>query len=335
MVKVSQLLLLAAGCAVSTGIAPGCYPTELLPEQPFVSPAIDEDGVISSNPLGLLGQWYVYGDAYGENSSCADVGMHERADCSSVVYPPAHVPELGFPNRGGKMCVSGVAARVLPCCTEESEGNDESFSCSGANEINCFTAGDLDHSSIWGAGIGFDFSFDPAENGRRDHESLRSRAPWDALSMGVIGVSFELEWHAETAEVPLRVEFPLQIEESIRLPDDQGTLRLDEDGNVETIAPGEVLPAEFSTEEHPYGSPFWQRAGANDWEPSPVVPGKNVVLWENVYAPPEPRDNYMKGAEPVSGDNLLGIQFHVIPDSQGEESVPFSFCISDLRFLVR
>jgi hypothetical protein len=66
-----------------------------------------------------------------------------------------------------------------------------------------------------------------------------------------------------------------------------------------------------------------------------VEQGRNTFTWNEVHRPDD-----IKGCkeaypmdQPFAGDNLLGLQFHVIPDEDGETDTPFSFCISDIQFL--
>lgn len=331
-----SLLGLTLSSSWALGV-PGCYQMDQFSDAPGVLPEIDKKGVISAEELGIRGQWYVYGDAYGEPSSCMDVGMHRQQDCSRVDYPSVHLPSLDFPNQGGKMCLTGMAGRVLHCCRGATEPTDgEVEQCTGANEINCLDE-DLDYSSMWGAGLGFDFDLEAPEDGERGYELINARKPWNAFEHRVIGISFNLEWHSAEKLPPLRIEFPVQIGHDVVLPqetddaDGKGTVLLDENGNLVEIPPGGVLPAGSSSETHPWGSPFWQDSGESSWDRSPVDHGKNVVLWENVFRPPAD-DNYLEEGE-LFADKLLGLQFHVIPADEGKGNAPFSFCISDLKFL--
>ncbi len=318
--------------AVALLIGPGCEPLDPLPVAKGVYPDVTSDGVIDSEDLDIHGQWYVYGDAYGSPKSCTDVGYHAQEQCSSVAFPETHLPSLDFPNAGGKMCISGVVAQVINCCTESAVA-DESSQCTAVNEINCFEDNGLDFSSMWGAGLGFDLDLHPEQEGVRDYNAIAAREPWNADQHRVIGISFHLEWHASDPPPPLRVEFPIVLEEDVVLPEAQGTVRLTAEGELTSYLPGETLPAGASTEEHPYGSPFWQEEGETEWKRSPIEPGENTVLWEDVFRPPVEENNYMMPGDPFPVDQMLGVQFHVIPDSLGKSHVPFSFCISQVKFL--
>jgi hypothetical protein len=351
-------------CAAGALVTPGCYVTddleapEVPPEAPHVQASIDEDGAITSpeDELDFGGHWYAYGDGPGGVSaggaggagnsdsdkwpSCTGVGMHVADDCSKVDLPLVKVPELGFKNFSGRMCASGTVAQVLTCCRGKTDGDGgQSGKCSGENTLNCFDKEALDYTNIWGAGIGFDFKLEPTNEGR-DYEAIAKRGTWSAADHGVIGISFQLEWGGpergdETSkEIPLRVEFPVEITQSVTLPLGKGTIALDDDGNLQEIPGGEELPAGSSSESHSFGSPYWYEGEA--WVPSPVVRGFNKILWTEIQEPPQITiyESYLPDEE-FTGDNLLGIQFHVIPDDQGNTTTPFSFCISDLRFLLK
>lgn len=328
---IARVIALGALIVAGLGGVGGCYRLEELLVAPGVYPDITSDGVISSSQIDIRGQWYVYGDDYGDPKSCTDVGRHDPSQCSVVSYPPTHLPQLDFPNDGGKMCLSGVVAKVINCCTEAAF-EDPASMCSGVNEINCFEDNGQDFSSMWGVGLGFDLDLDPEQEGVRGYDDISARQPWDAASYDVIGISFDLEWHSADDAPPLRVEFPMRLQDDVQLPPEQGTVRLTEDGDLQPYPPGSILPAGASTEEHPYGSPFWQEDGETEWKRSPIEPGPNTVLWDNVFSPPVDEANYL-GDDPFPVDQMLGIQFHVIPDSSAKSEVPFSFCVSNLKFL--
>jgi hypothetical protein len=314
--------LLSAGL-----LAPGCYQTDEIP----VPLVIDENGVIAPNEFGISGQWYVYGDAYGNPKSCTDVGKHPEGTCSRVDYPPVHLPELGFPNREGKMCAFGVVGKLLKCPnTGECSADDPK------SNLNCRDEDTFDYSNMWGAGIGFDLGLviPPPSDGPflRDFDAIDARVPWNAGAKHVKGISFVLDWHAAEDEIPMRIEFPVYIKDPVKLPSDKGTARLVSMG-TSRICGGEIFE-EGSSEEHSLGSPFWQLADAPNYGPSTdLQQGRNTVLWGEVYPPPVDDGNYLVKGQPIEPTQLMGVQFHVIPDTEGKREIPFSFCISDVRFL--
>ncbi len=323
------------------GFVPACYEVKPIALGQGLRLEVDEQGAVALEEFDIQGHFYAYGDNYGEHKSCTDIGKHDEESCSLIGFPYAKVPELGFPNSGGKMCLSGVAAQVLGCCKGESSSSGgeggaigESQSdvlCRGENTVNCYES--LDHSNIWGAGMGFDLNFQVPEDGRRDLEALSSssdlRKPWNASDHKVLGISFVLEWHGaqagdedEDEDIPIRVEFPMKIEEGVDLPTNRRVqLKPEQD-------PLERLPDGFSTEQHPYGSPYARYSG--DWGSSKLKQGRNTILWEDVQAPPEDEMNYLED-DAFDGDSLLGVQFHVYTNEN--EPTPFSFCVSDLTFL--
>src|SRR5690606_30566299 len=120
MVKTTlQLLSLSLPACLVALLAPACNQTEALPYSKFVELKINSKGGFVSEELGIHGNWYVYGDAYGNPSSCMYVGKHDESVCSTVAYPVKPLPGIEFPNEGGKMCISGVVAQVLPCCNKQ------------------------------------------------------------------------------------------------------------------------------------------------------------------------------------------------------------------------
>jgi hypothetical protein len=126
----------------------------------------------STNPLGVDGQWHVYGDSYGPNGKppgvCQAAG-HAEGECSLASQPDVTVS--GFPNVSGKMCTTGSTAAVLT-----------------VNERP-------DYYNMWGIGIGLSLA-DPG-NGQ-------PAGTYDAQAHRVVGVSFEID------NVPprMRVEVP-------------------------------------------------------------------------------------------------------------------------------
>jgi hypothetical protein len=123
----------------------------------------------------------------------------------------------------------------------------------------------------------------------------------------------------------------VKFEDEVILPN-KGTVILTEDNDLEYLYAGDPLPAGSSSEQHPYGSPFWQTVLSEHWGPSPVRQGRNTFFWENVHRPPDGRKTFPT-KEPFEGAQLLGLQFHVFPEKDGGTETPFSFCISDIQFL--
>jgi hypothetical protein len=137
----------------------------------------DPTGLVlgSSNPLGVQGPWYSYGDGVGANGTtatgiCEARGGHPASACSMIATPAVG----SFPNTGGKMCTSGTAAVVI----------------AGAGGLP-------DYANITGAGIGLDLN--------NSGGALPVRGVFNATAKGVTGVAFDLQIVAVTA---LRVEFP-------------------------------------------------------------------------------------------------------------------------------
>lgn len=320
------------GGLAATSIAAALLTSSCLSVEPITGPGevplmIDEDGrIFSVDPeLGIEGHFYAYADSIGNPSSCVQIGKHAIEDCSTISSPTVDPDaDLGFArDSGGGMCLRGTLATVLSCCTGESDNP----SCSGANELNCLTPGLKDHSTMWGAGMGFDFYL---VGDRRDGQAMNERQVWNASEHDVVGIGFDVT----SSNLPgIRVEFPMHIDEPVTLPPDRGTMFLDQDNQIKPLAGGTELPGGFSTEWHPYGSPFWKTADTQIWGASPIklTPDTNEIYWEDVIRPPENENNYLKEGE-FDGDRLYGVQFHALPLEE-DGGGTFSFCIENLRLL--
>jgi hypothetical protein len=126
----------------------------------------DATGFIAatSNAFAITGSWYGFSDGTGPDGTsnggaCENAG-HPPSACSVITSPPPAGP--GFPNTGGKMCVTGVAARV----------------------VNNTTTGLPDFGGIYGATIGFDFNY-PALG--------PPKGIFNAISSGITGIQFDID----------------------------------------------------------------------------------------------------------------------------------------------
>jgi hypothetical protein len=126
----------------------------------------DATGFIAatSNAFAVTGSWYAFGDGYGPDGtttggSCESAG-HPPSACSVISSPSP--TGSGFPNTGGKMCVTGVAARV----------------------VNNTTTGQPDFGGIYGVTIGFDFNY--AALGP-------PKGTFNAISSGITGIQFDVD----------------------------------------------------------------------------------------------------------------------------------------------
>jgi len=171
-----------------------------------------------TNPIGIQGAWYPYGDQYGIPGKCITVGLHPAAECSEIftpIPPPLGTPPTetvgGFPNTGGEMCTTGATAIIKPCMP------------------NVLTEGCPadDFSNMWGAGIGFDLNAAKGEDG-----GLKSVWPVPA---DIIGFTFEI--NAVPQATKLRVEIPVALTDA------------------EAAAVG--LPNGSTSDDHPKGAPYW------------------------------------------------------------------------------
>ncbi len=129
----------------------------------------------TSNALGLSGGWYGFSDGTGPNGistgGACENGGHPPSACSLISSPSPS--GAGFPNTGGRMCVTGVAARV----------------------VNNTTTGLPDYGAIYGATIGFDFNT-PAMSA--------TKGTFNALANAITGIQFDIDLVPSNG---LRVQF--------------------------------------------------------------------------------------------------------------------------------
>jgi len=155
----------------------------------------------NDNALGVHGSWYPYGDQYGplcgdppnpsSGMKCNDphFGNHPTSDCSVINTPDPSV--MSFPNTDGKMCTSGMIAKVIAI-------------------VNSTQGTGMDYSNIWGAGIGLDLEADMGST------ACDPKGVFNAKDKHVVGIKFDLS--SDSGMIPsagLRVEFPT--------PDTDGT----------------------------------------------------------------------------------------------------------------
>jgi hypothetical protein len=131
-----------------------------------------------SNDVGVLGAWYAYGDGWGASGGPpgkCEAASYTSAQCSSITFPPAAVPDGGaasFPqDQPGVMCLKGKAAQVI--------GTPP------------------DYSSIFGVGIGLDFN-----------NTGGVKMTYSASAHGVIGFQFTITG-VPPAPGLVRVEFAM------------------------------------------------------------------------------------------------------------------------------
>jgi hypothetical protein len=173
-VSLRALLLVVAAAGIGCGPGTGTPPIDVNPP-PSLSPNGCWDG---SNPVGILGCWYSYGDWYGDGvgapAGAGDCGSNMgnlTADQCSIVTMP--VPGQPFASTNGSMCTSGTAAKVI----------------------------DAASSAIWGAGIGFDLN-----NTQTADSGIGEKLPWDAAAHNVTGFAFHID--SPPVGGQMRVEFP-------------------------------------------------------------------------------------------------------------------------------
>ncbi len=138
-------------------------------------------GIVS---VGIVGDWYAFGDGVGPNAGFADAGA-DNADSDCVGkggFPPTACTQITTPTPGApfppddlatnKHCTAGIAARVL---------NKD---------------GSPDYSDLWGGGIGLNF-IPGADGGAVGYADLSSYT----------GISFDFSGDVVPPQ-SMRVDFP-------------------------------------------------------------------------------------------------------------------------------
>jgi hypothetical protein len=129
----------------------------------------------ATGTTNIQGRWYGFADGFGADGTtasgaCEMTGQHAPADCSYLTTPSVG----SFPNANGKMCTTGVAARV----------------------VNIVGGTIPDYNNITGAGIAFSFNL---------AGMTATPLPYNATANGVTGISFDIDTIPLTG---LRIQFP-------------------------------------------------------------------------------------------------------------------------------
>jgi hypothetical protein len=126
-----------------------------------------------TNPFGVAGQWYAFGDfldaTSGKPPGVCQAAGYADAQCSQLTQPNVALP--GFPNVAGSMCTTGSTAEVL------------------------LVDGLPDWAHLWGTGIGVTLA-DPVAG--------ETPGTFDASSHGIVGISFDID----NVPAGLRIAFP-------------------------------------------------------------------------------------------------------------------------------
>lgn len=300
--------------------------------------------------MGIQGpHWVVYDDQHSRTGACtnAAAGNHLPSQCSHLDRPsfgwdggacpdPEKLQKVNdtLPKATESICIQGAIGAYLPC--------SKASHC-----LDSFLNGQpQDTSNMWGAGVGLSFSID-------------GKQAWNPADHGVTGIAFDLELFPQDTKLGdnnlnLRVQIPsiLSNDEETNMTYNQ--LLLTEDGSV-VDSKGNVYPCNpsedvgslrdglpgtlanvsdqrpITSEQHPYGSSFWQDEKAINsqlWGPSPVEPGHNEFELTQVASPPSSSYTF-------DSSQILGVHFQVAhPQSDSRTTpYPFAFCIKNLAFL--
>jgi hypothetical protein len=241
------------------------------------------------NDVNVQGSWYPYGDQYGMgegDAKCIKVGLHMPSECAQITSPMPP-PATGFPNVMGQMHTTGTVESILACPA-------------GITTSGCPPT---DYSNMWGAGIGFDFNADGADQGGMKHV-------WDPDTVGVIGVAFTIHG----TPLNFRVEFPMQLTPAEAAAD---------------MPP--ITIANPTTDSHSAGAPYWgaQANGDAKFPKSPVVDGQENKIFFDDAAATTGIESPNKALYKFDRHRMLGMQFHVVAGV----AAPYDFTISNVRFL--
>ena len=294
--------------------------------------------------------WVAYDDQHSRFSACTNgaAGNHHPRECSHLdrpVFdwdggkcPPSHddlAQGEALVKTSHGICIQGELSAYVPCTNPPNQ-------CSNSNS----NKRDFDGSNMWGAGVGLTFS-------------RLGDQPWNPQENAVKGVAFDLILFPEDtklggSELNLRVQVPsillkkdVDVEYDQPLMTDEGAV-IGPNGDGTASRHGcdsKIRDANFpitladvsstgtvTSEQHPYGSSYWQlptNDDDRDWGPSPVEPGHNQFEWNQVAHPPGREKNYE-----FDDTNVLGIHFQVAhPKIPNFTAYPFSFCIDNLAFL--
>jgi hypothetical protein len=311
--------LAVSGCFDVESVDPGPKPRRVARVDP------DGNGWVApgSNPLGISGFWFSYGDQYDEPKRCTgpygmhppDNGMHGDTECSFVAYPDA-TPRLGFANVGGRMCTAGNGAKVVPCPVGDDTCQDN-----------------YDYSGMWGTGIGLDLGL-PAGNdgGAPVSRDVTQRTTWNAIQHGTTGVSFDFTWidKALFEEPAVRVGFSVTLPEPDGLKIHRNAVTRDGEFYPASDDTAGMLPAGegLTSEDHPSGSPFADAPSSKTWgahDVSDIHEGHNEIPWSRIHAPPLTDYDF----DPATSE-ILGIQIQV--PTVKESRLPYAFCVENLAF---
>jgi hypothetical protein len=253
---------------------------------------------------------------------------------------PPHAEQLESVNQAlanvtDSICIQGELAAFAPCNNREAQCLDSVQD--GQRQ---------DVSNMWGAGVGLSFSDD-------------GKQPWDPAVYGVKGIAFDLELfpegtHLGDTGLNIRVQIPSVLPpdntnvsynqpfltEGGSVVDTHGNLyACDSDGvstsRVTSPTLEQTSSGTITSEQHPYGSSFWQTQQAieagGEWGPSPVAPSHNEFAWTQVAPPPGGQTYRFEASQ------ILGVHFQVAHPRIDTRTTafPFAFCINHLAFLLQ
>jgi hypothetical protein len=305
--------------------------------------------------LGIAdAHWIAYDDQHSVTAACTNgaAGDHLPSECSLLLKDPPFTwdgpkcppsaeslseGEIAPLEANGSICITGELRPLSHCVHPQAQCYD--------------TTDGGDVSNMWGAGVGLSFS-------------ASGKEPWDAGKHGVKGVAFDLSGVEESqlggSGFNLRVEVPIVLDGKTKIPSDRPLMR--DDGSVlgldgklygcnsgqitePTTTPSPELSAVradpdsqtvLTSEQHPFGSAFWQTPKTQLWGPSPVQIGHNEFDWPAVAPPPESQNTqHFVPYYSFDKSQVLGVHFQVVhPTPSNQSTVSFHFCIKNLALLL-
>ena len=166
-----------------------------------------------------------------------------------------------------------------------------------ANIVNSAvgTVGQPDYSNVWGAGIGLDLA------GVGMADPCAAKGTYSATDHHVVGIKFDID---TVPSVGLRVEFPI--------PSTDGTKN---------------------------GSDYW--GATSSYPNSPVMAGTNTIYFDpSMVSGADPTAKGVTPAGPAPNitfdpSMMEAVQFHVPAGTSSAYPASYSFCISNLKFLIQ
>jgi hypothetical protein len=313
--------------------------------------------IVTSPPLRPTSKSCADSAGGASNESLHPDGGAANESCTEEQEEPDDMALV--PRTDGRVCTWGVVAKLVkPCESKDHNSRADCTDVAFSYDVNTY-----DTANIWGAGIMLDFRPEHGDSSEANSPGLGDYA----------GISFFLEmpegglFDAIPANA-LRVEFPMRLKDNSSLPSDREAVLSDgsvilKDNKAQKVCDynydccrrgrgNSTSGTMATTEEHPFGSPFFRKQDARWTDSTPIKAGHNEISWTkpaeatldapSVLPPPEG----WKEQYDIIPSEFLSISFHVPavdpeaywfnpPGSPQKKAtaLPYSFCISNLELI--